>query len=173
MAKNEIFALSLKDLYDLFLEYFRIEEIVSPGVHNKYIERLGWHPYWIIARFDKRLIETMVWIRINYGQAITINNWVWGGRFDERGLRDSSTPMLQKRAANDDAWISMHPLAGAFDYDAKGQTAFEHRNWLEERANELPHPIRLEDHYNGEPITWVHIDVAAIPGNPKVYRFNI
>lgn len=173
MKKEEIFKLSIKELYDHILEYFDIRELVSPGVYEKYIQRLGYSRYDILARADKRLLETMLWIRINYGDSITINDWMWGGRFDERGLRDTSTPMTQKRAARNDAWLSSHPLFSAFDYITKGQTAAEHRDWLEAHSDELPHPIRLENEMNGKQISWVHLDVCEIPGLPRVYRFDI
>jgi len=114
-----------------------------------------------------------LWIRINVDAPITVNDWLWGGRFDERGIRDTSTPMVQSRAYNNDAWLSGHVLAMALDYDVKGQTAVEHREWLKDHADELPHPIRLERKYNGKQITWVHLDVCDDPKNPKVYEFDI
>lgn len=173
MKPTEVHKLSTEALYQAVLNYFDIRELVSPGVYQKYCERFGWPAVWILARFDIRLLRTLLFVRLKKGQPITVNNWLWGGRFDERGLRDTSTPMAQKRAANNEAWLSMHPLAGAIDYDVEGETASEHRDWLESVADELPHPIRLENKMNGKQISWVHLDVADIPGNPKVYRFNI
>lgn len=173
MDKVEISSLTAKELYDVFLKHFDIREIVSRGVYRKYLQRYGYTDYDILARFDKRLLETLVWIRTNTERAMTMNTWMWGGRFDERGLRDTSTEMTSARAAEGDAWLSSHVLAGAADYTIEGQSAPEHRDWLEGKANELPHPIRLEDKYHGEQISWVHIDVCEIPGLPKVYRFNV
>lgn len=173
MTKHQIFQISVKELYDGILKYFDIRELVSPGVYNKYIERLGYSNYDLLSRFDKRLLQSLLWIRINYGDSITVNDWMWGGRFDERGIRDTSTPMVQGRAGRNDAWLSSHVLASALDYIPKGQTAPEHRDWLESKAEELPHPIRLENKYKGKQINWVHLDVCEIPGLPKVYRFNI
>jgi len=173
MTKQQIFELDIKYLYDGILELFDIRELVSPGVYKKYVLRLGFSDYDLLARFDKRLLENLLWIRLNVGLSITVNTWLWGGRFDERGLRDTSTPMVQERADNKDAWISMHVLAAALDYDVTDQTAVEHRKWLLENAEEIPHPIRLENNLRGKPIIWVHMDVCEIPGLPKVYLFDI
>lgn len=160
-----------KALYEGILKYFDIRELVSPGVYNKYYQRYGVN--FILSRFDKRLLETILWIRETIDSPITANDWLWNGRFDERGLRDTSTPMVQDRAARDDAWISGHVMAMALDYTVEGQTAAEHRDWLEARAEALPHKIRLENEMDGQQISWVHLDVCDEPDNPKVYRFNI
>lgn len=166
----KIKSLTTQELYDQFLEYFRIEELVSPGAYKKYKHH---GDYFFLSRFDKRLIENMLWIRETSGRKITVNTWLWGGRFDERGIRDTSTPMVQSRAAKNDAWLSGHVLAMALDYDVEGQTAEEHRAWLVKRSTLLPNPIRLERKYNGKQINWVHLDVCDDPKNPRVYEFDI
>lgn len=163
-------ALTTKELYDQFLIFFDVRELVSHGAYKKY-KHFG--NYFFLSRIDIRLIQTMLWIRITTGRKITINTWLWGGRFDERGIRDTSTPMTQKRADNNDAWLSGHVLAMAFDYDVEGQTAEEHRAWLVSKSKELPHSIRLERKFKGKQITWVHLDICDDPKNPKVYEFDI
>ncbi|QSS96574.1 hypothetical protein [Psychroflexus sp. ALD_RP9] len=170
MTKHEILKLSTQELYDKILEFFDIRELISPGAYQKYAH---YGNNFILSRFDKRLLENLLWIRVNIDASITVNTWLWGGGFDERGIRDTSTPMLQTRADNDDAWLSGHVLSMALDYDVEGQTAKEHREWLKEHADEIPHPIRLERKYNGKQITWVHLDVCEDPKNPKVYEFDI
>ena len=166
----KIKTLITKQLYDQLLTYFDVREFVSPGAYEKY-KYFG--DYFFLSRIDKRLLENLLWIRVTSGRKITINDWLWNGRFDERGIRDSSTPMLQERARNNDAWLSGHVLAMAIDYDVEGQTAEEHRAWLVKRAKQLPHPIRLERKLNGKQITWVHLDVCDDPKNPRVYQFDI
>lgn len=166
----KIKSLTTKELYDQFLEYFDVREWVSPGAYAKYKHH---GDYFFLSRIDKRLIENMLWIRVTIGAKITVNDWLWGGRFTQRGIRDTSTPMTQKRAANKDAWLSAHTLAMGGDYDVEGQTAEEHRQWLQDRAILLPNPIRLERNLNGKQISWVHLDVCDDPKNPKVYQFDI
>lgn len=170
MNRTQIFSLNTKQLYDAVLKYFDIRELVSPGAYNKY-KHYG--DYFFLSRFDKRLLEVLLWVRTNVGQSIIANNWLWNGRFDERGLRDTSTPMVQSRANNDDAWLSGHVLAMAIDYHLKHQKPEEHREWLQDHEVQLPHKIRLEHHMDGKPINWVHLDVCDDPKNPKVYLFNI
>ena len=104
---------------------------------------------------------------------MTINNWLWGGHFDERGVRDTSTDMVKARAKKSDSWLSAHVLSMGADYDIEGETAAQHRQWLNSVANELPHPIRLERKFSGKPITWVHLDVCDDPRSPKVYQFDV
>lgn len=170
MTREDISNLSTLELYQKFLEFFDVRELVSPRAYDKY-KHFGDH--FFLSRIDKRLLETMLWIRINVDARITINNWLWGGRFTQRGVRDTSTPMVQQRAKRNEAWLSGHVLAMAFDYDVEGQTAQEHRQWLQEREVLLPHPIRLERKLKGRQINWVHLDVCDDPKNPKVYQFDI
>jgi len=166
----QVDSLSTKEIYDQILVYFDIRELVSPGVYKKFKDRSD---YFFLARFDIRLLENLLWIRINVDKGITINNWMHGGNLDERGLRDTSTPMLQKRARENDPWLSGHVLAMGIDYDVKGQTAEEHREWLRERSSMLPYPIRLIRKVNNREITWVHLDVCDLPYNPKVFQFDM
>lgn len=170
MTKQQILKLKTKELYDLVLLFFDIRELISPGVYNKFKNNGN---YFILSRFDKRLLQTILWIRFNVNASITVNTWLWGGNFDERGLRDTSTPMVKKRASRNEAWLSGHVLSMALDYDVKGQTAVEHREWLKQHEDDLPHPIRLERNLRGKPISWVHLDVCDDPKNPKVYEFDI
>jgi len=159
-----------KQIYDDFLQYFNVEEIVSPGIYEKY-NHLG--DYFFLSRFDIRLLVTMVFIRTTLNKTITINDWLWGGRFDERGLRDTSTPMVQDRAKKNDPWLSAHVVGMAFDFDVKEMTANEVREWLFKFRDCLPYKIRLERKLNGEFISWVHLDVCDDPRNPKIYSFDV
>lgn len=159
-----------KLLYDYFLSYFDVEEIVSPQL----FERFKHHgDYFFLSRFDIRLLKTMVVIREALDLPITINNWKWGGRFDERGFRDTSTPMVQTKSKNDIPWFSGHVVTMAFDFDVEGMTANQVRRWLKDNKSILPCKIRLERKLNGDYISWVHLDVIDEPKNPKVYEFDI
>lgn len=170
MDKRTILELTTKQLYDNILRFFDVRELVSPEAYEKYKHHGN---YFFLSRIDKRLLENLLWVRINVDAKITVNDWLWGRRFTQRGIRDTSTSMVQKRALKNDAWLSTHVLSMGLDYDVEGQTAEEHRAWLVENSENLPHPIRLERKYKGEQITWVHMDVADDPKNPKVYEFDI
>lgn len=154
-------------LFDLFLTYFRVQEIVGPTCYQQYKHK-GNH--FFLSRFNPRLLATMIYIRVNLDKKITINNWLWGGSFDERGLRDNLSDIVKKKKT---VYLSGHVMGAAFDFDVEGMTAVEVRNWLESVAADLPYKIRLEDKLRGKPISWVHLDVFDEPKNPKVYRFNV
>lgn len=157
----------MKNLYDKFLKYFRVEEILSPQAYEAF---KGYSNYFILSRFDPRLLEVMVFIREELDQPIRINDWLWGGPFQERGWRDHLTRIVKNKTK---VYFSGHVLGMAFDFDVEDMTAVEVRNWLVKNADRLPHKIRLENLLNGKPISWVHLDVCNEPKNPKVYLFDI
>lgn len=159
-----------KLIYDNFLKYFNVEEIVSPQLFEKFKHKRN---YFFLSRFDIRLLTTMVIIRESLDKSITINNWKWGGKFQQRGFRDTSTPMVQTKSKNDIPWFSGHVVAMAFDFDVKSMSANEVRKWLKDNKEILPFKIRLEGKLNDKYISWVHLDVISEPKNPKVYEFNV
>lgn len=154
-----------KDLFKKFSEYFQLEEIVRDDVIIQY----GRDTNLLLSRFDPRLLETIVFIREELAP-ITINDYAWGGSLDERGLRDNDGPMVRGKGR---PYLSAHVLGAAFDFDVEGMTANEVRAWLKENADKLPYKIRLERKYNGNYISWVHLDVCDEPDNPKVYEFDV
>lgn len=162
--------LTTRELYDRLLQYFDVRELVSPKAYRSFQHR---GDYFFLSRFDRRLLVVILWIRETTGRKIYVNNWAWGGRFDERGLRDNLTSIVLDRVGDQVVYLSGHALAMALDYDVEGMTAVEHRDWLDAHAEQLPYPIRLENKLNGEQISWTHLDVCDDPRNPKVYRFNI
>jgi len=161
---------STQKLYDEFLKFFDVRELVSEQVYETF-KHYG--EYYFLSRFDRRILETVLFIRKRKGKAITINNWLWGGRFEQRGLRENVSDIVRRKTSQNQAYLSAHPLSMGVDYDIEGETASEHREWIKEVQNELPHPIRLERNLNGEPITWVHLDVCADPRNSTVYEFDV
>lgn len=156
-----------KDLYDRFLTYFKIEEIVSPTCFEQYKQR---GDYFFLSRFDPRLLYVMIFIREGLGRSITVNDWFWDGNLTQRGLRDNLTPLVKNKSH---VYLSGHVLGAAFDFDVEGMKAYQVRNWLQQVAEELPYKIRLENKYKGKVISWVHLDVIDEPKNSKVYLFNV
>lgn len=159
-----------QEIYNTFLSYFKVEEIVSPTFYNTY---KGLGKYGILSRFDIRLLTTMIVLRETLDSPITINDWIWGGKFDERGYRDLSTDMVKDRVNAGKTWGSPHLFGAAFDFDVEGMTANEVREWLKDNMEILPHPIRLERKLNSKYISWVHLDICYDPKNPLVYEFDI
>lgn len=159
-----------KKIYDEFLKYFSPEEFFSPKAYDKY-KHLG--SYFFLSRLDIRLIKTLLVLRTTLNLPFTINNYKFGGRLTQRGVRDTSTALMKDRALKNDPWLSAHSLAMGVDFDVKGMTATEVRSWIKENKDLLPFKVRLERRYKGKEISWVHLDVCDDPRNPKVYEFDV
>lgn len=147
-------------------EFFCVEEFVSEAVFKKYGET-AWQ------FIDIRLLHTMLIIRKELGKSITINNWKWGGKFSQRGLRENTCAILKKKTRLGLTYLSAHTMGKAVDFDVKGMEAMDVRIWLAGSESKLPYKIRLENEMNGKQISWVHLDVYSNEYNPKVYLFNV
>jgi len=147
-------------------EYFCVEEFVSKAVFDKYGEK-SWQ------FISPRLLHTMLVIRKELKKSITINNWKWGGKFSQRGLRENTCPMVMNKNRLGKTYLSAHVTGNAVDFDVKGMEAMDVRIWLAGNPDKLPYKIRLENEMKGKQINWVHLDTYSLPKNPKVYLFNI
>lgn len=144
-----------------FQKYFKLQEVVDKQVFN----RFGVSAW---KFFDIRLLETMVIIREELHKPIRINNWDAG--LQQRGLRHNRSQMV---IGKDSPYCSAHIMGKAFDFDVKGMTAVEVRDWIVDNEELFPYKIRLENKINGNPISWVHLDVFSDSKNDKIYKFNI
>ncbi len=147
-------------------KYFCIEEFVSKSVFDKYGET-AWQ------FLSPRLLHTMIVIRKELKRSITINNWKWGGKFSQRGLRENTSSIVSKKTKSNKTYLSAHCLGCAVDFDVKGMEAIDVRIWIAGNPDKLPCKIRLENEMKGKQINWVHLDVYSKEDNPKVYLFNI
>lgn len=147
-------------------KFFSIDEWVDELTCQVYGEK-SWR------FFDKRLLATMLFVREQIGQPITINNWSRGGQFSQRGLRTNLSPLVINKSRKQRLYLSAHTRGSAVDFDVKGYSAMEVRNWLVDHQKELPYKIRLESKLKGKEISWVHLDVDDESSNPKVYLFNV
>ncbi len=59
-------------------KYFKIQELVSKKVYDKYGEQA-----WMFI--DTKLIKVLDQLREHFGKPITVNNWLWGGNLEQRG----------------------------------------------------------------------------------------
>lgn len=143
-------------------DYFKIQELVCNVVYEKFGER-SW------KFFDNDLLETLLVIREAIGKPITINNWNNGGRFTQRGLRHNLSRLVTSKKR---LYLSPHIFGKGIDFDVKGMSAPEVREWLVDNQEILPYKIRLERKLAGKPINWVHLDTLSEPKYPKVYQFD-
>ncbi|QNR22969.1 hypothetical protein [Croceimicrobium hydrocarbonivorans] len=160
-----------KELYDRFLQFFCIEELVTPECHAKFKNRGN---YFFLSRFDPRLLTVILWARESIDRPFYANNWHTANPgetvYDERGLRDNLCDIVQGKTQ---VYISGHVLGMALDFKVKDMPAPKVRQWFIENQKDCPYPIRLENNLNGVPISWVHLDVCDDPYNSKVHLFNV
>ena len=143
--------------------YFGAKELVDPEVYRKHGEG-SW-------RFVCPMLqETLLILRKNINKPITVNNWSFGGKFTQRGLRTNVSPMVKNKNF---LYLSAHMFGKAVDFDVKGMTACEVREWIVANADLFPYQIRLERNLKGKPINWVHLDVIQDESKPKIYLFDV
>lgn len=149
-------------------KYFTIEEFVDETTFNVHGER-AW------KFLDTNMLWFVLIVRENIGRPMTINNWKWGGKFSQRGLRTNICSIVRKKTKALNLYLSAHLLGKGVDFDVKGMKAEEVREWIQEKEYLFPFKIRLEWKFNktGKPITWVHGDVFDEDKNPKIYLFNV
>ena len=102
---------------------------------------------------------------------MTVNNWYWGGKFSQRGLRTILQQLVKNAFYKGRLYMSAHLFGKAIDFTIKGMTATEVRQWIVGNQHLFPCKIRLEATYKGKEITWVHLDTLWEEQNPKVYLF--
>ena len=143
--------------------YFDIEEFVDKTVFDKFGES-AW------KFIDDDLLKCVLAVRKGLDKPMTINNWKWNGQFSQRGLRHNMSPMVKSKAG---LYLSAHIFGKAVDFDVKGMTAVDVRDWIMNNSQLLPCKIRLERNMNGAPISWVHLDTMSDVENPKIYQFDV
>ena len=96
---------------------------------------------------------------------IICNNYASGGPFSQRGFRSKIDPRTPR---------SQHYFGRAIDIDIWGITAIIFRDRVRAGGfkRELQYITRIEDTKDGQPITWIHLDVGAWPGQ-KIYFMAI
>lgn len=141
-------------------QYFDIRELVCRHVYNKHKEN-AWD------FFDPRLLETMLWIRENIGRPIYVNNWDSNGQLTQRGLRCNLCSLVRAKTNAQTLYLTAHSQGMGVDFDVKGMTAEQVRQWIKANENKLPHPIRLE-----KDVTWVHLDVRTDGSKGKIVMFK-
>jgi len=130
-------------------DYFQIEELVCPHVHDKFGE-YAWR------FFDPRLLDTMLVIREKINKPIYVNDWDMGGNFTQRGFRCNICPLVKEKSALEKLYVTAHSQGMGLDFDVKGMSAEEVRKWIKDNQILLPHPIRIETD-----VDWVHLDTRS------------
>lgn len=110
---------------------------------------------------DARILQVLDWMRERLSRRITINDYKWGGRFQNRGYRSN----LYAKAL----YASQHLHGRAVDFVVEGMSVEEVHSWLEANKDHIPFPIWVE---KKDGMTWVHIDVRQ-SNKKKIYWFGV
>ena len=131
--------------------YFKIQELVSRSVYKKYGEKC-----WEFI--DDKLIITIDSLREFFEKPITINNWLWNGNLEQRGLRTNIDEIVLSKTNSGKVYVSQHCLGKAVDFNVKGIESKDVFNIILQNKDKFPYIRRIED-IKDTP-TWVHIDIA-------------
>lgn len=134
-------------------EWFDVRELVCPHVWGRFGDGS-----WVFL--DTDLLRVLLWFRMLVDRPVTVNTWLWGGSYDERGLRCNRCGLV---CGKDSCYLSMHIFGKAVDCTVEGMSASEVRSLVLEHADSLPCGVRLE---NG--VSWVHMDVRSDAGSGVV-----
>ena len=141
-------------------KYFAPHELVPPEVYNGYTDKDK-----VYNLFDENALRILDMIREWAGVGLTVNNWYWGGKRRDSGYR---APNCTTGAKN-----SAHKMGKAFDVVSPNITTAQLWRIIDEHNGDLPCKVRIEKTSGGEPITWLHVDTNAAPGQKEtVYYFN-
>ena len=143
-------------------KYFKIQELVSKQTYEKYGEKS-----WIFL--DERLILTLDALREYFNAPITVNNWLWGGNLQQRGLRANCDEIVKNKTLKNSLYVSQHCLGKAVDFNVKNRTVKDVYKVILENPKAFPYIKRIEN-INKTP-TWVHIDIANTE-NENIIIFN-
>lgn len=130
-------------------KYFKIQEFVSKAVYEKY-------GYKCWEFLNPKIITFINMLREDLDKPVTINDWLWGGQFQQRGLRANKDPMV---IAKKDFYLSQHCLGNALDFNVKGMTTKQVQEYIVENYDRYKEYIsRMESLESAS--TWIHVDCA-------------
>ena len=143
--------------------YFDIEELVCRHTFESFGRR-SWQ------FLDTEYLATLLLIRRDILKtAMFCNNYAIPGnrQFTQRGLRCNICALVNEKTKAGRIYLTAHGQGKAGDFDCKGLTAVQARHLIEDNADKLPHPIRME-----EGVTWLHIDTYDDGSGRKVTYFK-
>lgn len=145
MMKN-----SRQILIENLKKYFSIQELVSKAVYDKWGER-AW------KFLDEKLLSVLIILRRDILRVpLVCNDWKYGGKNQQRGLRENIAPLVSTKTSANKMYLSAHIFGKALDLVSAKMPACEMRRKIMENSFLLPCAIRMEDGVN-----WLHIDVMT------------
>ncbi|MCR5261955.1 MAG: hypothetical protein K6C94_08985 [Candidatus Gastranaerophilales bacterium] len=128
-------------------KYFKLQELVSPLVFNRYGE-FAW------AFFDENILRDLDLIRQNFGSGIVINSWLFGGSTTQCGFRSNMDKMVKDKK---NLYCSPHTMGKAFDLHGFDNVKLFNLIKQMIKTDELKAIKRLETRSNTHD-NWVHAD---------------
>jgi len=132
--------------------HFKLQELFPP-------EMMGMADGELWSMLDSNLLKVIDRLRDDLGKSISINTWSYGGKFSLRGFRPANSKVGAAK--------SPHKRGKGLDFDVKGMTAQEVRDYIIANQAKYPEIKRMEDKVN-----WVHIDTIPVVGAKKIVLFN-
>lgn len=128
-------------------KYFKLQELVSPLVFNRYGD-FAW------GFFSAEILRDLDLIRQRFGSALTINTWLFGGGTTQCGFRSNMDKMVKDKK---DLYCSAHLMGKAFDLHSYDNVKLFNliKDMIEK--GELKAIKRLETRANTHD-NWVHAD---------------
>jgi len=127
---------------------FCSEEFLPKDMHDDLVAS-GRDPKWFIR---KNIVDFCEWLRAKFpGKELIINNWKWGGPYQESGLRSINTTTGAK--------YSQHKFGNAIDIKIKGLVPGDIRKVIVDNFKYLKETYGLTTIEKIEDTpTWLHCD---------------
>ena len=145
-------------------QYFSVKELVSKAVYTKFGENS-----WVFL--DEKILANLLVIRRDILKVpLVINDWSFGGKNQQRGLRENISQIVVQKTKNGILYLSAHPFGKAVDFVSAKMSAEEMRREIVNKAFLLPYPMRLESGISAP--TWVHADTMTDDDSRKITIFS-
>jgi len=128
--------------------YFKAHELVDPKTYALYGERS-------LRYIDKRIINILQFLRDYYKSPLTVNDYMFGGKYKESGLRIPSLFYFKQ--------YSCHSFGRAMDIKIKNVKAVDVQKDILNAINEEVKLLGLTAIEKDTP-TWTHISVSNFDG---------
>ena len=145
-------------------KYFKIQELVDEPTYKKYGD-------WSWNFFNTKLLENLLVIRRDILKVpLVINDWCYGGKNSQRGLRTNLSYLVKEKTDKGIIYLTTHN-GNAVDFVSSKMSADEMRKLIKANARKLPNQCRVEDAVSAP--TWLHLDCMEMVGQKdKVYFFK-
>lgn len=153
------------DIVKELKKFFKVQELVDERTFKRWGDN-AWN------FLDDKLLETILVLRRDILKvSLVCNDWAWGGKNQQRGLRTNLSPLVKEKTDKGVLYLSQHCMGKAVDFVSSKMTANEMRELIKKNQFKLPYQCRIE-HGDSAP-TWLHIDTLSdLNQREKIYFFK-